>query len=206
MCEYFQLDLKCVPDDKTRAEFRHVLSESGNNGAILFSELTYIKADQQKVEKNSRKRPFVTGERHFCATPLFDREVKREKNEELSENLETNGLKTDFAATLRDKNFEPCSYFKTSVTENEKGKSPDISEIDYNISNLINNLLCDDDRKLIDNNNLQITKNVSKEIEKNKQKKQSNWEQWYRECKIRITASNFGIIINRRKDLYQLSI
>ena len=100
MCEYIQLDLKCVPDDKTCAEFRHVLSESGNNWATLFSELTFIKADQQKEESNSRKRPFVTGERHLCATSLFDREVKREKNEEISKNLETNGLKTDFAATL----------------------------------------------------------------------------------------------------------
>ena len=47
----------------------HVPSESGNNGAVLFSELTFIKADQQKEENNSRKRPFVTGERYFCATP-----------------------------------------------------------------------------------------------------------------------------------------
>ena len=166
MCEYIQWDLKCVPDDKTCAEFRHVLSESGNNWATLFSELTFIKADQQKEESNSRKRPFVTGERHLCATPLFDREVKREKNEEISKNLETNGLKTDFAATLWDKNFKPYSYFKTSVTENEKGKSPDISDIHDNVSNLINNL-CDADRKFIDNN-LQITRNVSKEIEKKK--------------------------------------
>ena len=33
----------------------HVPSESGNNGAVLFSELTFIKADQQKEENNSRK-------------------------------------------------------------------------------------------------------------------------------------------------------
>ena len=64
--------------------------------------------------------------------------------------------------------------------------------------------LCDADRKFIDNH-LQITKNVSKEIEK-KTKKQSNCEQWYRERKIRITASNFGIKINRRKELHPLSI
>ena len=48
-----------------------------------------------------------------------------------------------------------------------------------------------------------MTKNISKEIEK---KKKSNCEQWYHERKIRITASNFGIIINRRKDLYPSSI
>ena len=86
-------------------------------------------------------------------------------------------MKTDFAATLRDNNFQPCSYFKTHVTENEKGKSPDISDIDDNVSNLINKFdesidymnLCNADRKFIDNH-LQITKNVSKEIEKKNKK------------------------------------
>ena len=43
-----------------------------------------------------------------------------------------------------------------------------------------------------------MTKNVSKEVE-NPPPKQSICEQWYRERKIKITASDFGIIINRRK-------
>ena len=83
LCEYIQLDLKCVQDDKTCTvilQKSHAPSESRNNGAILFSELTFIKADQQK-ENKSRKRPFATGERYFCVTPLFDREVKSEKIE-----------------------------------------------------------------------------------------------------------------------------
>ena len=50
-----------------------------------------MKADQQKEENNSRTRHFVAGERYFYATPLFDREVKSEKIEELSKNLETLG-------------------------------------------------------------------------------------------------------------------
>ena len=78
----FQLDLKSVPDDKTCIDILqkwHIPSESGNTGAILFSELTFIKADQQKEENNSRKRHFVTEERYFCATSLFDQEVKVRK-------------------------------------------------------------------------------------------------------------------------------
>ena len=88
---------------------------------------------------------------------LHHREVKSEKIEELYKNLETYGLEADFAATLRDNNFEPCSYFKTSVTENEKGISPEISDIDDNVIYLVNNFddsidymnLCDADRKFI---------------------------------------------------------
>ena len=82
LCEYIQLDFKCVPDDKTCTDILqkwYVPNESGNNRTILFSELTFIRADQQKQEDNSRKRPFVTYyERYFCATPLLDREVNRE--------------------------------------------------------------------------------------------------------------------------------
>ena len=110
--EYIQLELKSVSDDKTCTDIVqtwHVPSESGNTTAIIFSELAFIKADQQKKENNSTKQPFATRERYFCATPLLDGEVKSEKIEELSKNLETYGLKTDFTATLRENNFEPCS-------------------------------------------------------------------------------------------------
>ena len=40
LCECVQLDLKCVPDDKTCTDILqkwHGPSESGNTGAILFS-------------------------------------------------------------------------------------------------------------------------------------------------------------------------
>ena len=56
LCEYIQLDLKCLPDDETCTDVLqkwHVPSESGSNWAILFSELTFIKVNQQK-EKNKR--------------------------------------------------------------------------------------------------------------------------------------------------------
>ena len=79
-------------------------------------------------------------------------------------------MKTDFTATLRENNFEPCSWIKTIVTENEKGESPEISDTD---DSLINNLddsinymnLCDAERKFIDNH-LKITKKVSKKLRK----------------------------------------
>ena len=81
-----------------------VPSKSGNNEPILFSEFTFIKADQQKEENNSRKRPFYNW-RKMRATPLFDWKVKTEKIEKLSKSLETCVLKIDFAATLTDNNF-----------------------------------------------------------------------------------------------------
>ena len=51
--EYIQLELKSVSDDKTCTDIFqtwHVPSESGNTGAIIFSELSFIKADQLKKE------------------------------------------------------------------------------------------------------------------------------------------------------------
>ena len=114
-------------------------------------------------------------------------------------------MKTDVTATLRENNFEPCSWIKPIVTENEKGESPEISDTD---DSLINNLddyinymnLCDAERKFIDNH-LKITKKVSKKIEKKNIQIVSN----VRERKLRITTSNFGII-NCCKELYPLPI
>ena len=55
------------------------------------------------------------------------------------------------------------------------------------------------------NNHLKISKETAREIQK-KTKNQSNCKQWYMERRKRITASNFGAIINRRKDIYPMSI
>ena len=78
-------------------------------------------------------------------------------------------METDFAATLEALSLN--LIFKTFVTENEKGKLPETSGMDDNVSNLINDFndsidymnWCDADRKFIDNRS-QINKNVSKEI------------------------------------------
>ena len=56
LCEYIQLGLKSVPDDKTCTDTLqqwHVPGEyDDNNDVILFSDLTFYKADQQKEQNN----------------------------------------------------------------------------------------------------------------------------------------------------------
>lgn len=40
---------------------------------------------------------------------------------------------------MRETSFESCSYFKTSATENQRGKSPEIIDTEDVIGNIIHN-------------------------------------------------------------------
>ena len=73
----------------------------------------------------------------------------------------------------RQKLFESCSYFKISITENQREKSPKITNTEDKIGNLIKVFddpvdymkLCSDDEKLV-NNYLKMAKDISKRTEK----------------------------------------
>ena len=80
--EYKQLNLKSVPADKACTgilQTWHIPGEGANTGALKFSELTFLKADLKKDTENTRKRPLVTGNRNFCATPVFAHKPLPEK-------------------------------------------------------------------------------------------------------------------------------
>ena len=67
------MHLKSVPDDKTCTDLLqkwYVPGESSNTEAILFSDLTFEKADADKDLNKLRKRPIVDGKRNFCTKQL----------------------------------------------------------------------------------------------------------------------------------------
>ena len=85
LVDYKELHLKSVPDDKTCTDLLqkwHVPGESSNTEAILFSDLTFEKADADKDLNKLRKRPIVAGKLKFCATPVLQEAVvvKKLKN------------------------------------------------------------------------------------------------------------------------------
>ena len=79
----------------------------------------------------------------------------------------------------RQKLFESCSYFKISITENQREKSPETTDTEDKIGNLIAIFddpidymkLCSDDEKLV-NNYLKMMENISKRTEKRKKNSQ----------------------------------
>ena len=82
LVDFKELDLKSIPDDKTCTDLLqkwHVPGEKQNTEPILFSELTFEKADFNKDKNNSRKRPIVTGSRKFGAAPLSAYDVSINK-------------------------------------------------------------------------------------------------------------------------------
>ena len=136
LVDFKELNLKSVTDDKTCTELLqkwHVPGEKENTEAILFSELTFEKADFNKDKNNSRKRPLVTGNRTFCATPLSAFEIPSEKIKKLSEDLKKCGQAMDLASTLKGNEFNQCTKFVTSVTEAKKNVDAQSFEIAENV-------------------------------------------------------------------------
>ena len=89
----------------------HVPGESSNTEAILFSDLTFEKADADKDLNKLRKRPIVAGKRKFCATPLFARSSCSEKVKKLSDDLFTLGQGSVTATLLKGNNYIPEQNF-----------------------------------------------------------------------------------------------
>jgi len=86
LVEYRELCLTCVPHYKACTDVLqtwHVPGEAANDQPVLFSDLRFIKEDIKKDINGSRKRTFVTGNREFCATPLFAHETSRDKLQNL---------------------------------------------------------------------------------------------------------------------------
>ena len=74
LVDFKELHAKTVPDNKNCTDVLqrwHVPGEAANLEAILFSNLTFEKADLEKDINKTRKRPIVSGKRKHCSTPHY---------------------------------------------------------------------------------------------------------------------------------------
>ena len=109
-----------------------------------------------------------------------------------------------------------CTKFVTSVTEAKKNVDAQSFEIAENVERFIvkimdnfeemvdHNNLCDDAKTFV-SNHLHMSLFEAKCME-NKTINQSECATWFVERKKRITASNFGAVINRRKSVFPTSL
>ena len=84
--EYWQLNIKVVPDNKTCTDILqkwHVPGEGQNQNPIKFSELQFFKADVRRDDKECQKRPVLGGSRDYCATPMFAFEPSENKTKKV---------------------------------------------------------------------------------------------------------------------------
>jgi hypothetical protein len=121
LVEYKQLNLKSVPEEKACTDVLqkwHIPGELAKNcEAVLFSDLTFEKADANKDINNLRCRPFVTGKLSFCATPLSGKNITLEKLQQFTENFIKLNQGVTMAELIVGNNFEQSNFYETSINE-----------------------------------------------------------------------------------------
>ena len=213
LVEFKQLNLDFIPDDKTctdQLQQWHVPGE-GMNHPIKFSELKFEKADLTKDLSATRKRPLVCGKRKYCASPIFAHTPSEEKIKQLSDGLFSLGQGTVFANLLKGNNYAPSYFYDTSITayNSEKEEVKGSRQVDGEVMKLLNGcleltLIKADDQDFV-KSQLQLSHANVIHIESSSIQ-QSFSNVWHNKRKKRLTESNFGYVINRRKNIFPKSI
>ena len=215
LVDYKELNAKTVPDDKTCTDILqqwHVPGEAPNLEAVLFSNLTFEKADLDKDKNKTRKRPLVAGKRKHCSTPLFAKVPSSDKIKKLSMDLKKLGQGTVMATLLEGNSYNPTNFFNSSITERDEPilnvetvQRSVINKLFEVLTDILDTSLLADEQTQFVKTHLDINLEAAIIIEKNSLE-QSNSCLWYEERSKRLTASNFGAVINRRKGIYPASL
>ena len=184
--------------------------------AVKFEDLEFEKAELNK----KRKRPLVSGVREsFCATPLFAYMKGADDLRRLTENLSKAGKASLFCDAIESNKHEPCTSFQTSVTRQVSKQVEltldDIETVAENnvIVQMFGKMNCNVDASAMQEDELQTK--ILRVVQVSKQEAinicantlgQSEQSQWFEERKVRLTASVFGKVMNRRQTLYPTSL
>ena len=164
----------------------------------------------KKDQENSRKRSFVSGSRIFCATPVFAHNPSHEKLKKLSEDLIGLGQGVQFADALRDNDYQPSSFYESSITEYQKRENTIISRpivskiLEIICKNAISIELSPENMSFV-LSHLLLNWEETVQLEQETVLQSLN-NRWYEERRKIITASNFGSIIKRRGSIQPKSI
>ena len=171
--------------------------------------MTFEKANLEKDKNKARKRPIVAGKRNYCSAPN-----SRETQEQLisfSNSLRNIGQGNCMLKLLEGNNYMPSNIYNTSrkdletefeLAEHEHDE-PQRQVVDIIFGKFTSTLEKTLIKEVFDH--LMLTTENCIEIEQSTLK-QSDSDEWFSQRKKRLTASNFGAVINRRLNIYPESI
>ena len=220
LLDYRELELTKVPvqllcTEKLQSWYVPSLCPE-KRGAVLFEDMLFEKADYLR-DKLGRKRPLVTGKRDgFESAPAFATKVSENDLKRLKLSLDEN---SPLAYLLEDHNCKPFDYdnYSQNLPSRQKliQKEKVLSHLNAeNVRKHVMENLDDKGDPLIVlsseqlqqiANKIQVSINECLEIERNT-RGQADCPQWYQHREKRLTASNFGAVINRRENIYPKSI
>ena len=220
--DYIQLELKEIPDDLTCTQLLqrwHVPRNDELNEPILYEDVVFERASYEKDKSGKKRKNLKTCDSVINPAPQYSQNVTSKKIEGLVLELK-NVKKANYLCKLLESNkCQPHGFEQIHKNLPSKKKCTEAKEnaCDLNDNSLrykvlkgletvVANLasLSDENIDLVQDE-LSKTHGKLLEIEKNT-RGQSTCEQWYEERNIRLTASNFGSVIKRRKSIYPKSI
>eukprot|EP00794_Sanderia_malayensis_P000921 gene921-228_t len=224
LLDYTSMELKKIPDTMTCTQIAqkwHVPSAANMTlcKAMKFSEVALEKAEPNKT----RKQPTVSGMREdFCTTPPFAYRMSSEALQTLVKDLRHIGKAELFCKALASNEFEPSTQFETSCRKKELAKttisdsslaqsSAGGQDVIENIFKNIGNAVFDAEDMPDVETGKKVQKLVGISVEDasvlcRNTVNQSEEASWYDERSKRLTSSNFGRIIKRKKNIEPSSI
>lgn len=185
---------------------------------VLFEDLNFQKASLEK-DINGRKGTTVKREFDYNPTPHFARELSQARVEGLVQGLEHAGKACYLSKLLQSNNCQPIQFEELHNSLPSKRKCTESRDSTCNLHNtLIREQMLehlekeittlkgmDENQMVFVEENLGTTHSQFLEIERNT-RGQSECAKWYEERKLRLTASNFGAVIKRRKQIHPKSL
>ena len=218
--EYKQLDITDVPDQPTCAQLLqqwHVPRKDESDEPVLYENILFQKAIYDKNINGKKRKRAHQAHQDFNPTPHFARTVNPSEIDKLSNSLldDENGY---LEKLLKSNNNQPYLYESMhqelpSKKYHSESTHLNINEINARVKILeqLQPITAEesdiDCSEIVDNLKKSHTISYSEvfEIEKNT-RKQSASDTWFSERQKRLTLSNFGAIIKRRKQRYPKSL
>ena len=212
--DYIQLELVEVPDDLTCTQLLqqwHVPRSDETDEPVLVEDLHFEKASYEKDVNGTKYLESVAVD--YNPTPHFARISSPSKIERLAQVLEEANKVNYLNKLLKSNSCQPipfdelhnCLPSKRQCTEDSTYQLHDTDIREKMLDNLkeetTNWMNVEEDNKVLLKEKLGTTHGEFLEIERNT-RGQSECTEWHAERKIRLTASNFGAVLKRRKQIY----
>ena len=212
--EYKQLDMTEIPDHPTCTQLLqqwHVPRKDESDQPVLHENIVFQKAEYQKdIKGRKRKHHPLSG---YNPTPHFAQTIKQSEIEKLGNSLIKNDENSYLGKLLKSNDNQPYPSENMHLeipSKKHHTESLQLNIYDTNVRDKILERLqpatteeFDIHHDSVDDlrDSHTISQSEVLEIEKNT-REQSSSDRWFVERGKRLTSSNFGAVVKRRKGMY----
>ena len=219
--DYIQLELTEVPDDLTCTQILqqwHVPKTSEVSEPILYEDMTFEKPSYERDVKGRKRTDAKSKADNYNPTPHFARNITQNDIKNFTNNLKQQGKADYLRRVIESNDHQPHQFDKfhqnlPSKKQLAEFRKPEININDYSVREKMFETMEHPgvNWSYVDEKNVEFVKELSvtnqklREVERNT-RDQSTCDRWFEERGRRITSSNFGAVLKRRKSIYPKSI